>query len=203
MKLRLSITAGMIAATGVLIIAGTLRNPNFWRTPDQQGDRLERARRFTEAAKVYADPRRIGVAHYRAGDFASAQKAFARDPSEDGLFNQGNAWLMQGKYDRAIASYDAALARRPGWQLAIDNRALATARRNKLSPQGDEDSGDTQPPDDVVFDADAKRGKPIELSGGEPLSDEALQATWLRSVQTTPGDFLRAKFSYQAAEQAP
>jgi Ca-activated chloride channel family protein len=39
---------------------------------------------------------------------------------------------------------------------------------------------------------------------GEALSDEDLRATWLRRVQTTPGDFLRAKFAYQAAhEQAP
>jgi Ca-activated chloride channel family protein len=38
----------------------------------------------------------------------------------------------------------------------------------------------------------------VELAGGE-VSDEELRATWLRRVQTTPGDFLRAKFAYQAA----
>jgi Ca-activated chloride channel homolog len=29
-------------------------------------------------------------------------------------------------------------------------------------------------------------------------TDEDLQVTWLRRVQTTPGDFLKAKFAYQA-----
>jgi Ca-activated chloride channel family protein len=37
------------------------------------------------------------------------------------------------------------------------------------------------------------------------MSDEEMRATWLRRVQTTPGDFLRAKFAYQTArtEQQP
>ena len=61
-------------------------------------------------------------------------------------------------------------------------------------------------PDDIVFDQKSsdERGQPIELAGGE-MSDEEIRATWLRRVQTTPGDFLRAKFAYQAArtEQQP
>ena len=34
------------------------------------------------------------------------------------------------------------------------------------------------------------------------LSDAELRATLLRRVQTSPGDFLRAKFAYQAAHEA-
>jgi Ca-activated chloride channel family protein len=36
---------------------------------------------------------------------------------------------------------------------------------------------------------------------GEQMSDADLRATWLRRVQTSPGDFLQAKFAYQAAHQ--
>ncbi|MGA9578885.1 MAG: hypothetical protein WBV90_14830, partial [Terrimicrobiaceae bacterium] len=61
-------------------------------------------------------------------------------------------------------------------------------------------------PDDIVFDQKGsdEHGQPIELAGGE-MSDEEMRATWLRRVQTTPGDFLRAKFAYQAGrtEQQP
>jgi Ca-activated chloride channel homolog len=35
----------------------------------------------------------------------------------------------------------------------------------------------------------------------ETMSDAELRATWLRQVQTTPGDFLRAKFAYQASQE--
>ncbi|HIE98204.1 MAG: hypothetical protein ABGZ53_25045 [Fuerstiella sp.] len=34
---------------------------------------------------------------------------------------------------------------------------------------------------------------------GQPLSDSAMQALWLRRVQTKPADFLKAKFAYQLA----
>ncbi|MEM9658160.1 MAG: hypothetical protein AAF961_07345, partial [Planctomycetota bacterium] len=30
-----------------------------------------------------------------------------------------------------------------------------------------------------------------------PLSDEEVRQMWLRQVQTTPGEFLKAKFAYQ------
>ena len=36
---------------------------------------------------------------------------------------------------------------------------------------------------------------------GQPLSDAAMQELWLRRVQTKPADFLRAKFSFQLANE--
>ena len=70
----------------------------------------------------------------------------------------------------------------------------------------EEESTEADKPDEIVFDQkDGNRqSKPVELSE-EKFSNEELRATWLRRVQTTPGDFLRAKFAYQAAqaEQQP
>jgi Ca-activated chloride channel homolog len=60
-----------LAVVGTLAI-GTIRDPNFWWTSEQRGDRLWRAGQFKEAAEVYCDPFRIGVAQYRNGDFEAA-----------------------------------------------------------------------------------------------------------------------------------
>jgi Ca-activated chloride channel family protein len=207
MKTALIISLLVVA---LVLIVGTMRNPNFWRTPDQRGDALLRNGKFAEAAKVYADPARIGVAQYRNGDFETAAKTFARVPGAIGAFDQGNAWLMHGKYDAAVASYDRALGFRAGWQDAEENKALALARRAKIEAAGsDRDKEQTlsndedSKPDDIAFDrkGEDKKGEPVELAGGE-LSDKELSATWLRRVQTTPGDFLRAKFAYQASREA-
>jgi len=204
MKRFLLIAVGLL---GIVLTIGTWRVPNFWRTADQRGDSLFRVKKFAEAARAYSDPDRIGTAQYRNGDFEAAAKTFARVPGANGAFNQANAWLMHGKYDAAIASYDRALGYRAEWREAEENKALALARKAKLEDsaknRAQEQTGpnpEEEPPDAIVFDlkgADATAA-PIEVTD-EDVSDEALRATWLRRVQTTPGDFLRAKFAYQAA----
>jgi Ca-activated chloride channel family protein len=191
-------------AVAVLLIGGTVRNANFWETPAQRGDALMREKRFAEAAKAYRDPWQIGTAQYRNGDFEAAAKTFARVPGATGAFDQGNAWLMHGGYDQAIAAYDRALGFRPGWKEAEENKALAAARKAKIDASGDnrdQEQGDTKKPDEIVFDqkGEDKKGQPTEMAS-EEVSDEELRATWLRRVQTTPADFLRAKFAYQAAQ---
>ncbi len=187
---------------GAILVIGTLRLPHFWFTASQQGDRLMAEKKFAEAAKTYTDPWRAGTAQYRNGDFEAAARTFARVPGATGAFDQGNAWLMHGKYDAAIASYNRALGFHPGWKTAEDNRALAVARKQILEKAGADrqESADAYKPDEMVFDqkGDDQKGKPIEMNGEKP-SNEELRSAWLRRVQTTPGDFLRAKFAYQAA----
>jgi Ca-activated chloride channel family protein len=196
-----------LVLAGVVLLAGTIRNRDFWRTPEQRGDALARKGKYADAAKQYTDPARIGVAQYRNGDFEAAAKTFARVPGAVGAFDQGNAWLMHGKYDAAIASYDRALSLRPDWNDALDNKAIAVARKAKLEASAkdrEQEQTDTGKPDEIAFDqkGDDARGQPVDLAR-QDVSDEALRATWLRQVRTTPGDFLRAKFAYQAAHAPP
>ena len=198
-----ALVVAAIALVAVVLAEGTRRNPQFWLSADQKGERLESERRLVEAAGSYSDPWRIGVAHYRNGDFEKAAHSFARVPGAVGAYNQGNAWLMRGRYDAAIASYERALGFRPGWKEAEDNRALALARQKLMAAAGKNAAGestDQSKPDDIVFDQKGgdQKGKPLEL-GEQDVSDEALRARWLRHVRTTPADFLRTKFAYQAA----
>lgn len=202
--------AALILFFGGLIVE-SWRDPHFWRTADQRGERLLHQRQFGAAAKAYADPWRIGVAQYRDGDFTTAAKTFARVPGADGAFDQGNAWLMRGNYNAAIAGYDRALGFRPGWKAAEENKALASARQAQLEAAGKErgeeqteERGENElTPDAIAFDQkpDEASGIAMEMSGGQ-MSDAQWRAVWLRRVQTTPADFLRMKFAYQAAQAA-
>ena len=193
--------AGLIVFAFVLAI-GTLSNRDFWFTADQRGDALLRNGRFEQAAKTYTDPMRQGVALYRAGDFVPASKAFVRVRDASGAFNQGDALLMHGAYDQAIAAFDRALDLHPGWKEAEENRALAAARRDRLKKQGGDVTEGMEEPNETVVNLNAKHDqKPEESASPDKLSDAEFQATWLRRVQTTPGDFLRFKFAYQAQEQ--
>lgn len=199
-----TLTACMVLA--VVLGIGTWRDPEFWRTADQRGDALMKERKFKEAAKAYHDPMRIGIAQYRDGQFEAAAGTFARVPGAAGQYNSANAWLMHGQYEKAIGLYDRALSIRNDWKDALDNKAVAIARRDRMTVSDKDreaESADAYDPDDITFDnkgGDRKKDdqKPIEGEG----KDAALQATWLRRVKTTPAQFLKAKFAWQANEVA-
>ena len=179
---------------------------NLWLTPDQQGARLMARQRYAEAAQHFRDPLWQGTAFYRDGQFKEAAAVFARVDSPEAAFDRGNALLMQGKYSDAIASYDHALQRRPDWREAKANRDLAEARRQMLEPPQDDagGTGGQMKPDEIVFDDRPQQSgdsKEVEIVTGGEMSDEQLQALWLRRVQTRPADFLRAKFAYQLSRQ--
>lgn len=199
---RAAVLAGIVALAAAGLAYGTWRDPHFWLTADQRGDRLMAAGEYGEAAAAYADALRIGTAQYRNADFEAAARTFARVPGATGAFDQGNAWLMHGQYAQAIASYDRALGFRAGWQEAEDNKALAAARQARIADAGEnreEESAGAYDPDQVVADeAPADSDDTPRDMNAAALSDAELRATWLRRVQTTPGDFLRAKFAYQA-----
>ena len=192
------------ALTVAGLAVGTWRNPDFWSSADQRGDALFRAGKFKEAAKVYSDPVRVGLAQYRNGDFKEAASTFARVPGAVGAFDQGTALLMHGAYDDAVTAYDRALGYRPDWKEAEENKALAIARRDLIHKNADQnehppDNTDDDAPDAIAFDRNAqnKKSDTPDLGAGGDVSDEAIRASWLRRVQTTPADFLRIKFAYQ------
>ncbi len=186
-----------------LAIIAAITWAGLWFTPDQQGQRHFQNDEFLKAAQVFHDPMWQGTARYRAGEFEKAAQSFARRDTADAHFNQGNAWLMRGEYKTAIAWYDRALKQRPDWKEAADNRALAEARAKMVKRTGG-DMGDQKiGADKIVFNKTTpNEGQDTEVEGGGALTDQEIQALWLRRVQTRPADFLKAKFFYQLTQEA-
>jgi Ca-activated chloride channel homolog len=197
-----------IAAATLLGLAG-LGLSFGWRdlllTPDQRGLWGMRQGRYADAAEAFADPMWRGVALFRAGQFKEAAQALSGLDTAEAAYDQGNALVLLGRYDDAVARYGRALALRPGWPEAEANRTLARLRADRLRTTGG-DTGDTDSrPDEVVFDPNKPKnpeGRDEPAAGGDPMSDEAVRALWLRGVRTRPADFLRAKFIYQLQSQA-
>lgn len=171
---------------------------SLWLTPHQQARRHFDAGRFGEAAELFTDPLWKGAALYRDGQFEEAAGTFALVDTAEAHFNQGNAWLFNGKYPRAIESYERALELRPGWKAAGENLAIARARAAALEQKGGEMGEQEIGADEIRFDKTKKGGQDTEITAGEASSDSTMQALWLRRVSTKPADFLRTKFRYQA-----
>lgn len=179
----------------LLVISWT----GLWLTPDQAGQRYFQKKKFAEAAASFEDPLWQGTAWYRAGEFEKACQSFARVPTAEGKFNEGNSWLMMGKYDQAIASYEQALKKRPEWKEAQENLQLAKIRRDWIKQEGGDLGDQKEGADQIVFDKKKEGGEETQVDGDKATSDTAVQAIWLRQVQTKPADFLKAKFAYQYA----
>ena len=171
------------------------------RTPDQRGYRLFENADYAQSAMRFTDPMWQGVALFRAGEFDRAASLFAAFDTAAAAFNHGNALVMQGKYEAAVARYARALELRPGWGDATVNREIALARAAALKKEGGEMTGGKMGADEIVFD----EGKPSpsageeQVDGGQDAADAELRSIWLRQVQTRPADFLRIKFAQQYA----
>lgn len=178
---------------------------DLWLTPDQQGQRLMDRGEYQKAAGKFKTPERIGVALFLAGDFESAATVLGRASSAQANYNRGNAYVMLGDYDAAIAAYRDAISKRPGWSEAEQNLQIAILRKQALAPPDDDygGTGGQLEADEIVFDQAGR----VNKSSSEQVIDateqqqgeDALRAMWLRKVETRPADFLAARFNYQLA----
>lgn len=169
----------------------------LWVTSDQQGQRAYDKGEYDKAAELFDDNMWKGVSLYRAGEFKKAEIIFARLDSGEAHYNRGNCLVFMGLYEDAVASYDRALSQRPDWQDALINRAVAVERAKRMKREGGDMGDQTLGADEIVFDKEKKGGQETTVNGDQPTDASSMQAMWLRRVQTSPADFLKAKFAYQ------
>jgi len=203
-----------IYLSGALLVAGIIwwfgpaargQVSGFLRTADQQAQALMKDNDYAAAAQRFRDPVWRAAAWYRAGEFTRAAGIWTGLPGADAAFNAGNSFVMAGQYARAIESYAVALQVRPGWQAAITNQNIAKQRATQMKHEGEEMTGGMLAADKGIrFDETGRNNTmPDQTEAGSTIDDAALQDIWLRRVQTSPGEFLRSKFSYQLAHPAP
>lgn len=102
---------------------------NWLQNSEQQAATAFEQERYSEAAELFTDSYRKGVALYREGLFAEAADAFAHvdrpKVKMSALYNLGNAYFQQKEYEKAIEAYEKVLAEQPEHQDARHNLALA------------------------------------------------------------------------------
>lgn len=183
--------AAAVILPGVSPDAQALDWASWWRRPDQQAYRAFVDREPARAATLFEDPAWKAAAQYRAGDFADAARNAARAPGAD--YNRGNALARLGRYDEAIAAYEAALKRNPDDADARHNLELLRSQAPPApeSGAGDGDDDASQPGDDSTSGGQAKApgADPAAPHPGHPRgADDAQSGSAARPGQDADPD---------------
>ena len=127
---------------------------SWWEKPflnrDQEGFAHYAGDDFGNAANTFKSPQWQGAAHYKAGNYEDALRAFEQVDGADALYNQGNALAKMGDLDAAIERYQQALSIDPGHKDAAENKALLEAlkkQQEQQQQQQQQQNGDDNPQD--------------------------------------------------------
>lgn len=205
---RMIITALMFGAFGLAKPAMAFDFVGLWLTPDQQGRWAFNRGEYQQAARLFEDPEWKAVSFYQSGDFANAAALFETFDTAWGQFNLANSYAKMENLEPAMAAYERTLEidpEYPGAQFNLDYVTGLWETDNKEY----EDAGGTdgQLKADRTIESERGNQAKSEVTAqqlqGEGLTEQQVQDLWMRRVQTTPGDFLKLKFSYQLNKPAP
>jgi len=167
---------------------------------NNEGNRLYEQRKYDEALKMYVDAQgsRPGAPqlHYNIGNVLFRKKEYdkaveeyrraqaAPDPvlSQAATFNRGNALLMQGRPEEAIAAYVEALRARPDDTDAKRNLEIALRlldekkkQQQQQKQQQDKDQPKGKNPQQQPQQGDGGAKPPQQKKAGEMTEEEARQ----------------------------
>ena len=165
---------------------------DWWLTPDQQGQRAFDAGDYGAAANSFERPEWRAAARYREQNYAAAVQDFEGANHPEAQYNKGNALARLGRYEEAIAAYDATLATEPEHADALHNKALI---EKLLEEQQEQDSSEPDENDRSENEGDNSQG------GGQSSSQQS-DAQADSSEQNPPQDSEEAADEPQQANDA-
>lgn len=180
---------------------------DWWLTSDQQGRYFFERGEYQKAARSFINRKWKAIAFYKAGDYSNAAALFETMETAEDMLYLGNSLAQQNKLAPAVSAYKMAIKLKPDFPEAKFNLDWVDGLL-KLDEKEYDDAGGTGgklKADRIVTDERGAQGKgemsAQEVQAQTGLSDQQLQEMWMRRVQTTPGDFLRLKFSSQLNNQ--
>lgn len=123
---------------------------DYFKNSEQLGKQAMDQGDYETAIHTFQDSYRKGVACYKAGDFAEAEKLFRQssrvDAASSAGYNLGNALVQQQKFKEAIEAYENVLQKWPDHIKAKENLELVKKMLEQQKQQ-DADSEDSDQKD--------------------------------------------------------
>lgn len=181
----------------IVIVMSSCHNPNkvddftdLWFTRDYQGQKKSNAGDFEQAAALYQDPLRKGVAYFKAGNYDGAIKAFSKDTSAMGAYNLGLAYYQSGDLAAAQLAFGEATKLDPQNEAARANYDKLEKVLQETSQASMKDAEEAAPEKGM---AKMERNKSMEdlSGGGQKATKKDMQKQRLEETVNT--DIRKAK----------
>lgn len=118
-----------------------------WQSPflnsDQQGMKLLKEKKYSQAAGKFRHPEWQAYSLYNMGEYAHAAALFSGDNAVS-AYNKGLSLAQLGDIDGAIAAYEKALEFDPDFTQAKENKALLEQLKQEQEQEQQGDSGDQE-----------------------------------------------------------
>jgi Ca-activated chloride channel family protein len=148
-------------------------HPDWWYSKDYQGQLLENAGRYEEAAERFDNDRYKATAWFKAGNYEAAADLFASFPDASAAYNRGLALARLGRYDSAIQSFNKAIELDPSLKSkAAGSIAQTTAEKQRADSILHYDARTVRK---EVKTGDKKKGPPLKERKAES-EDEKLSS---------------------------
>lgn len=121
---------------------------DYFKNSEELGKQALENQNYEMAIEKFKDPYRKGVAYYRAGDYAKAERLFRQSSrpeiASDAAYNIGNTLVQQQKLKEAVTAYEEVLKQWPDHKKAKDNLEIVKKmleqnnQENKQSDQSEQ-----------------------------------------------------------------
>ncbi len=145
-----------------------LKFKDLWLTKEYQAQKEYNKENYLIAAQGFTDPMRIGIAYYKTGDFISAQAAFEKDTTTQGLYNLALTYAKLGQLEKSKELFDKVLQKDPTNENANANLQHIISAIAEL---------DSLQAEDTDLNEEGKQAKNKQNDSPEDLSGGGQEAT--------------------------
>ena len=179
---------------------------NSWiYSESYQGQQRYEEGRYEQAATLFKDPLRKGLALFKSGDYQAAIASFSRDSTEVGRYNLGLAYYRAGELDKAREAFAEALDLDPDLEAASTNLSLVQEQietnREMLEQKAAASEAESGSEGDTGKSGEGEEGEVEDLGGdGQEATEDQMDQG--RKEETVETDTRMGKVVDVAAEGA-